>query len=291
MMEKYKPGDEEFDLPQRVLELYRTKDYGPYTYGNELRVCFTASNQTTGGNSGSPVLDARGYLIGVNFDRSWESTMSDVMYDPERCRNIILDIRYVLFVIDKVAGASHLLKEMELMTPEKIQEAENEKKKAQVLSLTEEIRSNPDNSGLLMRRAAVYSDLKMFTEAEADLKSAIALQPKQADAIILLGSCYMDQYKFTEAIKEFDKAIVIDKTKAEALLQKGICLSELRKFEDAIKTFNQYIGLNRLDHRGYYNRGLCYYQTGKPALGCEDLLMAEKLGGRKSDWLRKELCD
>jgi tetratricopeptide (TPR) repeat protein len=142
-----------------------------------------------------------------------------------------------------------------------------------------------------MRRAAVYTDLKMFTEAEADLKSAIALQPKQADAIILLGTCFMDQYKFTEAIKEFDKAFIIDKTKAEALLQKGICLSEMRKFEDAIKTFNQYIGLNRLDHRGYYNRGLCYYQTGKPALGCEDLLMAEKLGGRKSDWLRKELCD
>lgn len=291
MMEKYKPGDEEFDLPQRVLDLYRSKDYGPYTYGNELRVCFTASNQTTGGNSGSPVLDARGYLIGVNFDRSWESTMSDVMYDPERCRNIILDIRYVLFVIDKVAGASHLLKEMELMTPEKIQEAENEKKKAEVLTLTEEIRNNPDNAALLMRRAKVYGELKMFAEAEADLKSAIALQPKLADAYLQLGSAYMDQYKFTEAIKEFDKGFALDKTKAEALLQKGICQSELRKFEDAIKTFNQYIGLNRLDHRGYYNRGLCYYQTGKPAQGCEDLLMSEKLGGRKSDWLRKELCD
>ena len=78
-------------------------------------VCFTGSNQTTGGNSGSPAIDGSGNLIGLNFDRSWESTMSDVMYDPERCRNIMVDIRYVLFIVDKYAGATNLINEMKLV--------------------------------------------------------------------------------------------------------------------------------------------------------------------------------
>jgi len=80
-----------------------------------LRVCFTASNHTTGGNSGSPVLDGNGNLIGLNFDRTWESTMSDIMFDPTICRNIMVDIRYVLFIVDKYAGAGHLVKEMNLV--------------------------------------------------------------------------------------------------------------------------------------------------------------------------------
>ena len=78
-------------------------------------VAFIATNHTSGGNSGSPVLDAEGNLIGVNFDRVWEGTMSDVVYDPEICRNISLDIRFALFVIDKLAGAGHLLQEMEIL--------------------------------------------------------------------------------------------------------------------------------------------------------------------------------
>lgn len=77
-----------------------------------MNVCFTASNHTTGGNSGSPVIDAEGNLIGLNFDRCWEGTMSDLMFDPDRCRNIVLDIRYALFITDKLAGAGYLLNEM-----------------------------------------------------------------------------------------------------------------------------------------------------------------------------------
>jgi hypothetical protein len=116
VLEKYVPGDREFDLPQRLIDLAKNKDFGQYADKNgDLVVCFTASNQTTGGNSGSPVIDGEGNLIGINFDRSWESTMSDVMYDPERCRNIIVDIRYVLFIIDKYAGASHLVQEMKVV--------------------------------------------------------------------------------------------------------------------------------------------------------------------------------
>jgi hypothetical protein len=116
VLEKYVPGDREFDLPLRLVEMARSKQYGQYANAQgELVVAFTASNQTTGGNSGSPVIDGSGNLIGINFDRSWESTMSDIMYDPERCRNIIADIRYVLWTIDTYAGAKHLIDEMKII--------------------------------------------------------------------------------------------------------------------------------------------------------------------------------
>lgn len=115
VLAKYVPGDREFDLPAKLIELAKNRDYGRYGFKGELPICFTASNHTTGGNSGSPVLNGEGHLIGINFDRSWESTMSDIMYDPERCRNIVVDIRYVLFMIDKYAGASHLVDEMTIV--------------------------------------------------------------------------------------------------------------------------------------------------------------------------------
>ena len=115
-MAKYKPGDYEFDMPRKLIELYDNKDYGQYAENGKLPVCNIASNHTTGGNSGSPVLNARGELIGLNFDRIWEGTMSDVNFDPNICRNIMVDSRYVLFIIDKFAGQQWLIEEMELIT-------------------------------------------------------------------------------------------------------------------------------------------------------------------------------
>lgn len=120
IIEKYVPGDYEFDLSQKMLDLYNKKDYGMYAdKTGKVPVCFTGSNHTTGGNSGSPAIDARGNLIGLNFDRAWEGTMSDINYDPSICRNIMVDARYILFVIDKYAGATRLINEMKLVYPKK----------------------------------------------------------------------------------------------------------------------------------------------------------------------------
>lgn len=118
IMEKYVPGDYEFDVPQKMRDLYAAKDYGQYgTKDGKLFVCFIATNHTTGGNSGSPALDAHGNLIGLNFDRVWEGTMSDINFDESICRNIMVDIRYVMFVIDKYAGAKRFIDEIKFVHP------------------------------------------------------------------------------------------------------------------------------------------------------------------------------
>jgi hypothetical protein len=116
VMEKYKPGDYEFDVPQKLIDLYNKKDFGPYGVNGRQPVCFIAANHTTGGNSGSPVLDANGNLIGLNFDRVWEGTMSDINYNKDICRNIMVDVRYVLFIIDKYAGAKNIISELNLVS-------------------------------------------------------------------------------------------------------------------------------------------------------------------------------
>lgn len=113
IMEKENPDIYDYVVEPRLKELYANKDYGRYAdkEGN-MPVCFLGTNHTTGGNSGSPVLNGNGQLVGLNFDRCWEGTMSDLLYDPDYCRNICLDIRYCLFIIDKFAGAGHLVDEM-----------------------------------------------------------------------------------------------------------------------------------------------------------------------------------
>jgi hypothetical protein len=116
LIEKYQTGEEDYQVSKRVIELYEKKDFGQYADKNgRVRTAFIGSNHTTGGNSGSPVLNARGELIGTNFDRNWEGTMSDVMYNVSFCRNITLDIRFTLWVVDKFAGAGYLLGEMKIL--------------------------------------------------------------------------------------------------------------------------------------------------------------------------------
>ena len=115
IIDKYNTGEADFKIPTRLQNLYDEKNYGRYGSNGTLNICFLGSNHTTGGNSGSPVLDSKGQLVGINFDRTWESTMSDVLFDENICRNIMVDIRYVLWVIDIYAGAGHLVNEMNLV--------------------------------------------------------------------------------------------------------------------------------------------------------------------------------
>ncbi|NVO02633.1 MAG: S46 family peptidase [Bacteroidetes bacterium] len=115
MIQKEDPNVDDYKVPQKLKELYKNKDYGRYAENGKMHIAFIATNHTTGGNSGSPVFNAEGQLIGTNFDRVWEGTMSDIMYDPNQCRNITLDIRYTLFIIDKFAGAKRLIDEMDIV--------------------------------------------------------------------------------------------------------------------------------------------------------------------------------
>lgn len=115
VIEKYIPDDYEFNLPKKLITLYNQKNFGPYSQNGDIIVNYIATNHTTGGNSGSPAFDAHGNLVGLNFDRVWEGTMSDINYDPSICRNIMVDIRYILFIIDKYAGAQRLIDEMKIV--------------------------------------------------------------------------------------------------------------------------------------------------------------------------------
>jgi hypothetical protein len=115
-LEKYKAGDFEFDAPPALLDLIRKKDYGMYAdKDGELHTCFLTDNDITGGNSGSPVINGNGELIGTAFDGNWEAIASDFGFMPAVQRTISVDIRFTLFIMDKLGGAGHLLNEMTLV--------------------------------------------------------------------------------------------------------------------------------------------------------------------------------
>ena len=119
ILEKYVPGDYEFDVPQRLLDLIEARDFGQYADENgELVVCFLSTNDITGGNSGSPIMNGKGELIGLAFDGNWEAMSGDINFEPKLQRTINVDARYVLFVIDKFAGATNLIEELTIVKSE-----------------------------------------------------------------------------------------------------------------------------------------------------------------------------
>ena len=115
VMEKENPDNHEFKVPEKLKQLYRDKDYGPYGEDGVMPACFLTTNDITGGNSGSPVLDGEGNLLGLAFDGNWEAMSSNIVFEPALQRCICVDIRYVLFIIDKFAGATHLINEMKFV--------------------------------------------------------------------------------------------------------------------------------------------------------------------------------
>jgi hypothetical protein len=114
VVEKNFDDNPDYEVPEKLVELYEKKDYGDYAENGELRVCFLTNNDITGGNSGSPVINAYGELVGLAFDGNWEAMSGDLVFEPELQRTIVVDIRYVLFIIDKFAGAKNLISELKI---------------------------------------------------------------------------------------------------------------------------------------------------------------------------------
>jgi len=112
VMEKQDPDDPEFVIPEKLAELYNNRDYGRYSDNGHMNVCFLTNNDVTAGSAGSPVINADGQMVGLVFDLNWEGMSGDLMYEPDVYRAINVDMRYVLFIIDKFAGAKHLVDEM-----------------------------------------------------------------------------------------------------------------------------------------------------------------------------------
>ena len=112
VMDKEDPDSDEFIVPNKLKELYESKDYGIYGEDGKMIVCYLSNNDITGGNSGSPVMNGKGELKGIAFDGNWEAMSSDIAFAPDLQRTIVVDIHYVLFIMDKYAGASHLVDEL-----------------------------------------------------------------------------------------------------------------------------------------------------------------------------------
>jgi hypothetical protein len=115
VMEKEIPGDYEFDVSPRLKELWEKKDFGIYGENGTLNVCFISNNDITGGNSGSPIMNGNGELLGLAFDGNWEAMSGDIAFEPKLQKTISVDIRYVLWIMDKFAGAKHLVDEMKIV--------------------------------------------------------------------------------------------------------------------------------------------------------------------------------
>ena len=152
-------GNDDFEIPARLRDLWEKKQYGRYGKDGQLNICFLGSNHTTGGNSGSPALNAEGHLVGINFDRTWESTMSDIMFDGQICRNIMVDIRYVLWVMDVYAGAGHLVDEMTIVDEDYRIRQELKTIKYKIEQLSNRLKDVPNDYHALMLRSEAYAEL------------------------------------------------------------------------------------------------------------------------------------
>lgn len=288
---KNNTGNKDFEIPSQMREMWKNKEYGPYSTDGDLRVCLLGSNHTTGGNSGSPALNAEGHLIGINFDRSWESTMSDIKFDGEICRNIMVDIKYVLWVIDKYAGATHLVKEMELVDKNwRINNQAIENKTA-IKQTTRLLRENPSDEDALIKRAKAYFDLGMEKEGLNDLNAILVKNKKSIIALNERGRYFTNKGEFSKALKDINASLKLNKlSNLDANFIKGTILASKSDYKDAIEYFNKAIAIDYSHYKSYYNRGVCQQEIGNTEEACRNFKLAKLMGGEAAENMHNINC-
>lgn len=291
LLAKYDPTNIDFELPEKLVELAEKRDYGPYAQDGELFVCFTGSNHTSGGNSGSPCINGEGHLIGLNFDRSWESTMSDIMFDPDICRNIMVDIRYVLFIIDKFAGADHLIKEMELVTPEWRKSKRTTYLNGRVDEVTDEIKVEPTNPDLLVQRALFYDSLGFEKSYINDLNAALGLQKDHPMAVAHMSDYLVKKGQINKAADLLSKTLRSQRNNVDLLFRRGNMYIEMGQNIKAVNDFSKVILLDATHFKAYYNRGVANYRLGRSEKACADFKMAQSLGDNKEYFIYESACE
>lgn len=291
IIEKNNTGEKDFEITPRLKELWEKKDYGRYAdEDGTLRVCFLGSNHTTGGNSGSPAINGEGHLVGINFDRTWESTMSDIMFDENICRNIMVDIRYVLWVMDKYAGATRLVDEM-ILVDEKYRENEKEKElKFKITQYSNRLRDVPTDVYAYMGRSSVYIESGDEESAMADLNKAVELQPKNTSALNARAELYISQNKLELAYKDVESALKVDKNDGMSHFLKGVILTNRKEFPAAIKELDFVIQHDFEAAEAYYYRGVCYYELKDGDEACRNFEMGSYLGSENAHRMMNLTC-
>ncbi|MCT4580781.1 MAG: S46 family peptidase [Flavobacteriales bacterium] len=291
IIEKNNTGNKDFEIPAKMREMWNSKDYGPYATDGDLRICLLGSNHTTGGNSGSPALNAEGHLIGINFDRSWESTMSDIKFDGEICRNIMVDIKYVLWVMDKYAGATHLVKEMELV--DKNWRINNQAKlnKKTIQQTTRQLRENPSDEEALLKRAKAYFDLGMEAEGLNDLNAILVKNKKSIAALNERGRYFTNKGELSKALKDINASLKLNKlSNLDANFIKGTILASKNEYKEAIEYFNKAIAIDYSHYKSYYNRGVCQQELGNTEEACRNFKLAKLMGGKAAENMHSINC-
>ncbi len=276
VMEKADSSERHFRIPDRLKKLYRERDFGPYGVNGRMPVCFTASIHSSGGNSGSPVLDAEGHLIGLNFDRSWESVMSDLMYDPSRCRNIATDIRYVLFLIDKLGNCDRLIEEIA-----RVDRKERRKKYANW------VEQDKDNPELRAMEAKLLLKEGQKKRARKRIDQAMKLGPSDPNYRVIRAR----SLPLEKGIEALEKAVQKQPGHASTWFALGELRLEKGQKEKAIDAFTRAIGADPELAKAYRARAKLYLDIGLEHKACKDIRLLEKIDPLALPRAMEEECE
>jgi tetratricopeptide (TPR) repeat protein len=256
VMEKADSSERHFQVLDRLKELYRNQEYGRYGVRGHMPVCFTASLHTSGGNSGSPVLNEEGHLVGLNFDRSWESVMSDLMYDRERCRNISVDIRYVLFLIEKLGKTDRLIEEIEIVDIEQ-----------RLKEVRERIARDPGDRNARALEIQLLIEAGRKRKAEKRLETAWDTVPSMAEYRVALART-MDR---KEGIDHLERLVWEYSDHYGTWCTLGELRAKEGQDQGAVKAYTKAIGKHPSKAKAYRRRAELYKKMGKEKKACADL--------------------